>query len=94
VSSTSLSPSPPRLKRERLFCPEANGDGPKAGRLGRVMGVASTCMLSRSVRYSGNYFSGILAWTGLATSFLVWDSRTGSFEDVVRVADLVTAVPP
>ena len=46
VSSTSPSPSPSRLSRERLFCPEAEGDGSKAGRLGMVMGVGSTCVLS------------------------------------------------
>jgi len=76
VSSTSPSHSPLRLTREHLFCLEADGDGPKAGRLGRVIGVGSTCTLSRCVRYSGSSPSTIMGWMGRATSSLAWDSRT------------------
>ena len=49
VSSHSHSPSPSRLTRERVFCHEADGTGPKAGIFGKVIGFGSTCMMSRSV---------------------------------------------
>jgi len=46
VPSTSPSPSPSRLTRERLFCPKADEDGPKAGRLGMVIGFGSTYIVT------------------------------------------------
>jgi hypothetical protein len=53
-----------RDARERLFCLEANGVGAIDGRQGKVMGVGSNSMLTKSAWYSGNCSSTIFGWTG------------------------------
>ena len=94
VSSNSPFPSTSRLARERFCFSEADGDGPKARRLGRVMGVKSTYILFMCVWYSENSSSLILGWTGLAMSSLAWNSRTGYSEYAVTADVLAAAVPP
>jgi hypothetical protein len=48
VSSVFLSPVLSRVARERLFCPEADWAGSTDGWQGKLIGVGSTTMLSRS----------------------------------------------
>ncbi len=87
VSSISLS-----LVRAHSFCPESDGADPKFGRPGRVMGVGSTSMLSRSFRYSGKSSSESLVWMGLVMSSRAWDSRIRSLAAVASTVVLAVAV--